>query len=185
MKAFEMSYHPCLYACLVSVVALLLGACSIESDSGEVFVPGDGGHVENWANIDFLRTDVFHGTEVKDSSSVSGLTEAEISVDLCAECHGSDLDGGISGVSCSSCHLGPDGIIQQPQHPVAWLLARDDPVRFHGDYALEFPTSCAGFCHGNDLTGDLGPNCFDCHQPGALDGIVNDIAEADKRRIVP
>jgi hypothetical protein len=54
-------------------------------------------------------------------------------------------------------------------------------LHFHGGYALEFPTSCAGFCHGDDLTGGLGPSCLDCHQPSELDDIVNDITEADKR----
>jgi hypothetical protein len=181
MKALEMSYHTCLYACLVSAVALLLGACSIESDSGEVFVAGDAGHVENWANIEFLHTDVFHGSEVKDISTASGVTDAEISVDLCADCHGSDLDGGISGISCSSCHRGPDGMIQRPHHLAEWLAARGDRVHFHGGYASEFPTSCAGFCHGDTLTGGLGPSCFDCHQPGELDDILNNITEADKR----
>jgi len=180
MKAFKMSYRTYIYVCLVSIAALWLGACSIESDSGEVFVAGDDGHVENWANIAFLRTDVFHGSEVKDLSSASGATDAEISVELCAECHGADLDGGISGISCSACHRAPDGNVQRPNHLVDWLAARDDPVHFHASYAHAFPTSCAGFCHGNDLTGGLGPSCFDCHQPGALADIINDIRDADK-----
>ena len=181
MKALEMSYRACLYVCLVSVIALGLSACSSGSDSGEVFVAGDAGHMENWANIAFLRTDVFHGSEVKDLSAASGATDAEISVDLCAECHGADLDGGISGVSCASCHRGADGAVQRPHHPIAWSLAEDDRVHFHAGYASEFPTSCAGFCHGDDLTGALGPSCFECHQPGDLTDIANAIRDADKR----
>lgn len=181
MKVLEMSHHTCLYACLVSLVAVLLGACSIESDSGEVFVAGDAGHVETWANIAFLRTDRFHGSEVRDISAASGVTDSEISVTLCADCHGLNLDGGISRVSCVSCHNGPDGIIHRPQHPAEWLATRDDSVHFHGVYASDFPTACAGFCHGDDLTGGIGPSCFDCHDARELAHIINDITEAANR----
>lgn len=181
MKVLEMPHHTCLYACLVSVMVLLLGACSSGSDSGEVFVPEDAGHVENWANIAFLRTDMFHGSEVRDTSDTSGATDSDISVTLCAECHGLDLDGGIARVSCLSCHHGPDGVIHRPNHPVAWLAASDDRLHFHGVYATDFPTSCAGFCHGNDLAGGIGPSCFDCHQTRELENILTDITDAAKR----
>ena len=154
------------------MIVLLLGACSDGSDSGEVFVPGDAGHVDNWANIAFLRTDVFHGSEVRDVAAASGATDSEISVDLCSECHGSALDGGISRISCFSCHNGPDGVIRRPNHPAGWLADREDIVRFHGVYANNFPTSCMGFCHANDLTGGIGPSCFDCHVASEFEEIL-------------
>lgn len=165
----------------MGAVILLLGACSIGSDAGEDFVAGDAGHGENWANIAFLRTDMFHGSKVRDISAASGAADSEISVALCADCHGLDLDGGISRVSCLSCHHGPDGVIRRPNHPIEWLAARDDSVHFHGVYGSDFPTACAGFCHGDDLTGGIGPSCFDCHDTGELADILQDLAEATQR----
>ncbi len=89
----------------------------------------------------------------------------------CTECHGSDLQGGISGVSCFSasfegmtCHAsGPSG------HPAGW--ASPDS---HGAAAELAPdaTATKGFstcqlCHGPDLTGGLaGQTCLNtagCH----------------------
>lgn len=77
----------------------------------------------------------------------------------CTGCHGSDMHGGISRVSCFSaaldgryCHPdGPEG------HPDGWRSnhASSDPA---------LVASCAG-CHDNPAT-DLPPNCFTtslCH----------------------
>ncbi len=100
----------------------------------------------------------------------------------CTDCHGSDLHGGISRVSCFSasfnglaCHaMGPSG------HPAGW--ASPDS---HGASAKSFPNSAqtTGFstcqiCHGSDFTGGLssqtclntagchGANVFSPHSPG-------------------
>jgi hypothetical protein len=177
-KVEAMPHHTCLYYWLVGMLALFFGACSSGTHSGEDFVSGDGGHVDNWANIAFLRTDMFHGSEVKDVAA-SGATDPAITVDLCAECHGLDLDGGISRISCFSCHNGPDGVIHRPNHPAGWLANRDDMVLFHGVYARAYPTSCTGFCHGHELTGGIGPNCFDCHTARDLADVLRDMATAD------
>jgi predicted CxxxxCH...CXXCH cytochrome family protein len=86
----------------------------------------------------------------------------------CATCHGSDLKGGISGVSCfsasfngMSCHEnGPSG------HPSGW----SDPGS-HGATAKSAPDTALGHgflycerCHGADFAGGaVNRSCFTCH----------------------
>jgi len=84
---------------------------------------------------------------------------AVIKTDLCEECHAQALSGGVSRVSCFSCHKGPRGDIG---HPSGWTTAKDDPVLFHGRYGKDFVVSCTA-CHGVDLLGGIGPRCVLCH----------------------
>jgi DnaJ-class molecular chaperone len=86
----------------------------------------------------------------------------------CNECHGSDLHGGISGVSCFSagfsgmtCHAsGPSG------HPAGW----SSPTA-HGASAKAAPNAAttSGFstcqtCHGSDFSGGISTIvCASCH----------------------
>jgi hypothetical protein len=77
----------------------------------------------------------------------------------CSACHGADFNGGISGVSCTSCHLGSPTSV----HPADW-----DPVySAHGPYVNTNSTNaCANqYCHGSSLSGvpDSGPSCTSCH----------------------
>ena len=78
----------------------------------------------------------------------------------CTECHGPDLSGGISSVSCSQCHLGGVDSV----HPVEWGT---NTVTFHQDYAaVNGTSSCANaYCHGTQLQGvaQSGPACSTCH----------------------
>jgi len=79
----------------------------------------------------------------------------------CADCHGNDLLGGISKVSCYSssrdgqaCHAGGPG-----GHPAGWLAVHSttDPAK---------AATCAP-CHKNK-SNNLPPNCFNnslCHGP--------------------
>ena len=55
----------------------------------------------------------------------------------CKACHGDDLEGGASGISCADCHHGWSGS--------------------HGDAFNENPDSCKP-CHGDSIT-----SCADCH----------------------
>lgn len=84
---------------------------------------------------------------------------ALIETDLCLQCHGNDLDGGIARVSCFSCHKGPGGDIG---HPAGWQTAKEDPAHFHGRYGGVFVASCTN-CHGEDLSGYVAPACSSCH----------------------
>jgi hypothetical protein len=80
--------------------------------------------------------------------------------DSCTECHGSDFSGGISGVSCSQCHLGGVDSV----HPADW---GSNILTLHGAYVnLNGTGSCANaYCHGTQLQGvdQSGPACSTCH----------------------
>ena len=93
-------------------------------------------HSKDWGNW------FAHGRWVTDNGS-----------DGCVECHGQDLAGGWSGVSCTQCH-------ETYPHPEGF----DSPTA-HGHEFLEVgPGSCATYCHGQDWTGgDSGVSCFQCH----------------------
>jgi len=124
-----------------------IAACS-SPNTKSILDPETGKHSANWIvdhRITFL----------KDQAT-------------CTECHGSDLKGGISGVSCFSasfggmtCHAnGPSG------HPAGW--ASPDS---HGAAAKSAPDAATtkGFstcqaCHGNNFSGGLAQaSCFTCH----------------------
>ncbi len=89
-------------------------------------------------------------------------TAAASSLDSCRECHGSKLEGGISGVSCTACHLGGPTSV----HPSNWVPVYSS----HGPYAASNGTSgCSNqYCHGTTLTGvaKSGPSCSSCHLGG-------------------
>ena len=80
----------------------------------------------------------------------------------CTDCHGSDLLGGISRVSCmsnpSACHHGT----------IADWVAAGSAAQQHGASAKRGPGSSSmfacQFCHGTDFRTDRGSTtCFTCH----------------------
>lgn len=80
----------------------------------------------------------------------------------CGECHGADLSGGTSQVSCldnpAGCHHGP----------VSGWVATAPAVQNHGAFAKQ-PTGSSGFvscqiCHGAVFAGgDSAVSCYTCH----------------------
>jgi len=77
---------------------------------------------------------------------------------FCSDCHGKDLAGGISQVSCYSCHT----TYPHPEDSV-WLTRGEQG--FHGDVvnSTGSPASCA-VCHGSDFMGkNSGVSCYTCH----------------------
>ena len=93
------------------------------------------------------------------------MTAARSGPDDCSTCHGADLKGGISGVSCTSCHLGSPTSV----HPADWV-----PVySMHDPYVETNGTgACANlYCHGASLTGvaNSGPSCTSCHMGGVTE----------------
>ena len=128
--------------CFAAVVALLFMGCASGNDAAPK-VSAAGKHPTNW-----LET---HWSEfAKDP-------------DQCITCHGSTKDpalaGGVSKVSCFSCHL------NGPGHPTGWGAGAQ-----HGRLgAMAAPTTQTGFascfkCHGNNLTvGLTAVSCLTCH----------------------
>jgi len=122
-------------------VALALAGCGDRNDKA-VFGP-ESGHLPDWTAVH--------------------KTSAKADLESCVECHGANLDGGISSVSCSMCHLGGSEAI----HPIQWgnyAYAR------HKSYSTaQRSVSCANaVCHGADLAGfGDAPNCANkCHIGG-------------------
>jgi len=102
-----------------------------------------------------------------------GLTAIKVETEDCASCHGYDYLGGVSGISCGSCH---------PSYPhrSGWIAPS-----LHGLYTItasttvtEVTSSCAQ-CHGDDFVGgDTGVSCYGCHpfphpMPGWQDWIAS------------
>lgn len=118
--------------------SLLLSGCS-DKNSQATFSPDSGAHLAGW------KTD--------------HKTFARSNLEICVPCHGENLDGGISKVSCTQCHLGSQSVA----HPLQWgsyAYAR------HADYVgTNGTSSCANAaCHGTSLagTGSI-PSCTACH----------------------
>ncbi len=126
----------------LTVLVVMAWGCS-SANSNAPNLDAEGKHAANWLvehRASFLRNQ-----------------------NPCAGCHGSDLKGGISRVSCftplfngQSCHAnGPSG------HPSGWR----DPA-LHADAAKSQPSAESGFascqnCHGTDFSGGFsGVSCF-------------------------
>lgn len=140
-------------------ICLTLFACSKGNDRASNIDPRTGKHPDGWA---VANTGGSHTT-----SFLSVPTS-------CYQCHGKDLHGGISNVSCFSaarsginCHAnGPSG------HPAGWAL----PAQ-HGAHAKALQAGMNGFahcqlCHGADFNGGVSNksclNTAGCHGAGKL-----------------
>lgn len=135
-----------LLAMLLLLVCFSLAGCGSANDSS-TFNPDKGG---SHTAAGWLPTG--HKT-----AAIADLTS-------CAQCHGADYAGGISGISCSSCHMGGVASI----HP-AW----GTPIyHAHESYLTRNGNDTSGcanvFCHGTKLdgAGGAGPSCTSCHMGG-------------------
>lgn len=129
---------------LASAVALLLLACAGTSNDGPKFNTATGQHPSNWVQVHWQSF-------IPDQSQ-------------CQSCHGSTSDpassGGISGVSCFSCHTHP------PSHQSGWELGSN-----HGRMGAQLAAAdTSGFaycakCHGSNYDNPIGtaPSCRSCH----------------------
>jgi len=137
-------------ALLLAFLALMLSlsACG-DTNSKVVFSPDSGKHPADW---------------------IPGhQASAKADIETCVECHGENLDGGISEVSCTkTCHLGSSASV----HPDQWgqyAYAR------HQSFVLANGiSSCANtLCHGPALTGVAGSGvscATTCHLGGVIAG---------------
>jgi predicted CxxxxCH...CXXCH cytochrome family protein len=147
--------------------AMILCSCSTANDDA-VELDASGKHQENWF--------VDHRAAFLSSSS------------KCSGCHGSDLRGGISRVSCFSplfngqtCHAkGPSG------HPAGW---RDPGL--HGATAKSQPGTESGFsscrnCHGSDFAGGVaGVSCFSASTASGACHVRNSVAVGSPHSPLP
>jgi hypothetical protein len=134
-----------LFAVLLLLVVLSLAGCGSSNGSSN-FSPDSGSHPAGW-----LPT--------------GHKTAAVADMESCAQCHGADYAGGISGISCTSCHMGGVASIHPPWGTPDYAM--------HGSYVKSNSgnnSGCANVsCHGTTLTGvsGSGPSCSLCHMGGA------------------
>ncbi len=133
------------YVLSVFYILLVIFAfgCDSKPNSRSVFDSSAGRHNNDWLPAAHMAA----------AKSDSGA---------CTTCHGADFKGGMSGVSCTACHLGGPTAV----HPSSWTPMYST----HGPYAQTNGTNaCANqYCHGTSLTGvaDSGPSCTSCHLGG-------------------
>jgi predicted CxxxxCH...CXXCH cytochrome family protein len=91
---------------------------------------------------------------------------AEQDQSSCTECHGGDLLGGISRVSCTRCHIGGNSSV----HPSDWVVGAVQDWSKHPAYVAGSGNSACSnaACHGAELAGvaESGPSCTSCHLGG-------------------
>jgi len=141
--------------------AVVVAGCSTASTPGG----GSGGSGGNGGNVNHIAAP---GTSVPGWFVLpNGGTHASTATlnyianggsSSCTECHGADLSGGISKVSCfanpAGCHHGP--IQSWNSAPVHGAVAKKAP----GNSGL---ASCQ-ICHGSDFSGGGSKvSCFTCH----------------------
>lgn len=140
-----------LYYALVLLFSVTLWGCSSGNSAVPAAIdPTTGKHVAGWAanGSGGAHPDVYF-------SNPNG----------CKECHGTDLKGGISQVSCSN--PGRSGVLCHSSFPhVLGFKA----FALHGNSAKAQALGVTGMahcqkCHGTIYTGNgAAPNCIGCHQ---------------------
>jgi predicted CxxxxCH...CXXCH cytochrome family protein len=150
-----MRFHSALVKIILVPLSLTaLVACSGKSGSGgaAVTLDANGNHPADWVQQHWIAYKQQNGG----SRGVSANTG-------CSDCHGSDLSGGISRVSCFSaslngisCHANADHTLG---HPASW----SDPTSsdFHGSATASFN---GAMIKGNSA---LGSSCGVCHATGS------------------
>ncbi len=141
--------RPFLLLSLLSALAFAAGCSNANTPGGESHIDASGKSVSGWVVV---PTGGSHpGTATQEFSAGSGSFS-------CTQCHGSDLSGGINGVSCfgnpAGCHHDPVPNWATPA--------------VHGAEAKKAPGS-SGFvscqiCHGKNFSGGgADVSCFTCH----------------------
>lgn len=131
---------------IIIAIAFIAVAFSCSEPNSDSVYFADTGHLKGWIND--------HGKFFLNGN------------DTCRECHGLDLRGGISDVSCFS--SGFEGISCHAGGPPGHPLPFDNPDD-HGGLAKSRPGSTSGFrycktCHGSDFSGGISQiSCFTCH----------------------
>lgn len=113
---------------------------------------------ETWPHPEGWGAQAGHGLYV--TARGGSVSDSPVPAAACGSCHGADLAGGSSGVSCTACH-------STWPHADGWVSADSGQA---GDHAAAFQTSaelaaeCAA-CHGSAWEGgSSGVACSQCHQ---------------------
>ena len=192
---------------ITALAAISFGCSTANQDSPLSFVDASGNHPDGWlsAHRGYAQPDGSPCMDCHGDDLAGGITSVSCSTDsyngqschaggpafhpaewvsthrefaqpdgtLCMECHGDDLLGGTSGVSCStdsfngqSCHgSGP------AFHPADWLDSSLTGNAWHGDaydYGFRINGSICADCHGT-IIGVTWPDlpdpsdCVECH----------------------
>jgi len=159
-RSFRGPRNPIGMLILLATFAAAAG-CSTANTPGDVVVNhvnASGNSVPGW----LTPTGGLHANSATMNYIANGGSSS------CTECHGSDLAGGISRVSCfnAACH----------HDPIAGWVAVSPAAQNHGVSAKNAPGS-SGFascriCHGSDFAGTTSaPSCFNnaaCHGAGVV-----------------
>lgn len=117
----------------IIMLAVLLWGCGKANDTAVTVDPA-GKHAPGWITG--------HGASFLQNGST------------CTACHGANLSGGISGVSCSSSSLNGTFCHAAGPHPIPWPT--------HNQVANQL--NLCSSCHGAGLTGGpTAPACSKCH----------------------
>jgi predicted CxxxxCH...CXXCH cytochrome family protein len=136
----------------VAAVLFSLWGCSKANDGG--ILDASGKHPANWVAVhgDFFRT--IPGAV--DNAGTAASTR-------CTECHGNDLKGGISKVSCFSTAF---GALTCHFHPAGFRDPANHGATAKGAGTFKGLVTCQG-CHGSGYTGGFLSNvsCFSASSP--------------------
>lgn len=151
------TYHAIVF--IISAALLFTAGCSDTRKTSVPFNSTTGKH----SSADWVLAGHSSAARSMDPGAVnSQTTVSTLDASGCKSCHGDDLRGGISGVSCTHCHLGGPTHI----HPEAWNPAYRD----HKEHVVaEGNSACSNqHCHGSSLegVGSSGPSCSSCHLGG-------------------
>lgn len=146
---------PIHYVSLIVALGLTVGLFSCAELKDELpapVAPGVQAHGPGW--VDSTSAD-FHG---------KAIAAAGGDYSSCLQCHGYDFDGGVSSVSCVTCHQNSNASL----HGRGWT----DPAaaNFHGNAIRSqgWDMRPCKSCHGETYDGGrVSVGCRDCHSEGA------------------
>jgi predicted CxxxxCH...CXXCH cytochrome family protein len=132
---------------LVAALLAFYGCSELKTDLPAPVAPGVQAHDPGWMDTSAAN---FHGKSVKTQGDVQP----------CLECHGSNYQGGYSGVSCVACHQATGGSV----HGRGWT----DPTssNFHGAAirTANWDMRPCQTCHGTMYEGGkVNSSCRTCH----------------------
>ncbi len=139
-----MKSMPIKWIFVLLVAAMMFQACSEPQDAPTAPENQVSVHGEGWMN---KASPDFHGTV---------LAHQNYNTEDCRQCHGSQYDGGVSGVSCYQCHA-------SFPHPAAgWISGPDAHPAYLKENGYDLP-SCQP-CHGENYDEvKVNNSCVTCH----------------------